>query len=130
VCHEDSNLRRVRAPAAWTWYRVYCGFFVTWNVALLAFGLWLVFGAFAIPEPLTREAVRHAGWTVATKGFLFAPLYVAIVRLPRCEWAYRLHAVNIWLGAALCVTVPFVIALALAWSKPHVRAFFGMAESR
>lgn len=118
------------APAAWFWYRVYCGLFALINLAWAVMGIGLVRYRGPVPDPLLPDSLAQLGWLLAVKGALFAPLYALMPRLPRRPWAHAVHFANILFGGLYCVTLPLVIPLALAWRRPELCAYFDANPGR
>lgn len=129
-------------PRAVTWYKVYCHLFAALNFYTAWHGYRLVrdphevinsyrfLSDLAIDQATTDSlvfSISLLGWSIALMGVFFGTIAFTLPHAPDNKKTWTAHLVHILFGATSCVLTPLCIPLLVAWLKPEVKAYFGVA---
>lgn len=73
----------------------------------------------ASPEVLTKMSLP-----LLANFLFFTGVNVWLPHAPRAKNWHTIHLINLILGALTCVLAPLCVPVALAWTKPEVKAWF------
>jgi hypothetical protein len=127
-----------RRPGVVLWYRVYCGFSASLELATAAVGLLLCLfrqplaGFFGSPDVRNAAPMDLSdpglflvlGGLCLAEGVVMGSIFVATFFLPRRPWAWVCHLIILALGLTGCDIV-FCVPLMIFWLRADNRAYFG-----
>jgi len=123
---------RVPTPMVVVFYRFYCGGIAAFGLLYAAIGIFIIAMGAVIPFPHGTDVPMDPAVILKIEGFVFllagalgTGLALVTFLLPRRPWAWVVHMILICLGVFTCYCIPWVIPMAIFWTKPEARHWFG-----